>query len=148
MRKEKDFKDLMDNIQKKINKQEETTFSKVVIDEYNDPCYFGFIEKPDAFGKIKGPCGDTMQIFIKIKNKVVKDARFWTDGCGATVACGNRLIKIIRNKTLDEIADLSQEKLIDELDGLPDEHLHCAKLSVDTLKLALSEYKKKRYKTK
>ncbi len=144
MKKNKDLKDLIDDIQKKINFQEEKTYSKKVIDEYRNPLYFGFIENPNGNSKIKGPCGDTMQITLKIINKKIIDARFWTDGCGATIACGNMLIKLIKNKKIDEISNISKEKLLDELHGLPEEQIHCAKLTVDTFINALNDFKKKK----
>jgi len=85
-----------------------------------------------------------MKITLRIENGIIQDARFWTDGCGATIACGNMLTKMIRGKALDEAAGVSNEKLIEVLDGLPKEHLHCAKLAIDSLHKAIENYHKKR----
>ena len=127
-------------LQKKIDYDEEQTYSKVVIREYHNPTNFGVLEHPDAVGVIKGPCGDTMKITLKIVNGKIQDARFWTDGCGATLACGNMLTKMIKGKTPVEAIDISQEDLIIALDGLPENHSHCAKLSVNTLRKAIKNY--------
>jgi nitrogen fixation NifU-like protein len=127
-------------LQKKIDYDEEQTYSKVVIREYHNPINFGVLEHPDAVGIIKGPCGDTMKITLKIVNGMIRDARFWTDGCGATLACGNMLTKMIKGKTPHDALEISQKDLINKLDGLPKEHSHCAKLSVNTLRKAIKNY--------
>ena len=90
-----DFIKLLNKLQRKIEYDEEKTYSKIVIHEYRNPSNFGILENPDTKGEIKGPCGDTMKITLKIKDEKIIDARFWTDGCGATIACGSMMIKII-----------------------------------------------------
>jgi len=130
-------------IQRKIDYDEEQTYSKVVIREYRNPGNFGVLEHPDAVGMIKGPCGDTMKITLKIVKGKIQDARFWTDGCGGSLACGNMLTKMIKGKTPHDALEISQKDLINKLDGLPKEHSHCAKLSVITLCEAIDDYRKK-----
>jgi len=140
---EKDvFDELIDELQKKIEEDEKLTYSKKVIEEYKNPVNFRPIEKPDAMGEIKGPCGDTMRIMLSIKENVIKDAAFWTDGCGASIACGNRLTSIINGKKLDYAKNISNVDLVKSLDGLPKEHEHCAVLATDTLRKALEKYHK------
>jgi len=128
------------DIQEKIDYDEEQTYSKVVIREYRNPINFGVLEHSDAVGMIKGTCGDTMKITLKVVNGKIQDARFWTDGCGGSLACGNMLTKMIKGKTPHEALEISQKDLINKLDGLPKEHSHCAKLSVNTLRKAIKNY--------
>ncbi len=132
-----DFVKLLDELQRKIEYGEEQTYSKVVIREYRNPSNIGFLENPDAVGKIKGPCGDTMKISLKIVNKTITDAKFWTDGCGATIACGSMLTKMIKGLTIKKASKITRESLINALDSLPKEHMHCPKLAVDALKKAI-----------
>jgi nitrogen fixation NifU-like protein len=127
-------------LQKKIEYDEEKTYSKIVIREFRNPTNFGVIENPDADGTIKGSCGDTMKITLKIVKGKIQDARFWTDGCGATLGCGNMLTKMIIGKTPRETLEISQWDLITNLDGLPKEYSHCAKLTVITLNKALEKH--------
>ena len=129
-----EFLKMVKELQKKIDYDEEKTYSKVVIREYRNPTYFGVIEKPDAIGQVTGPCNDTMKISLGFKQGKIDKALFWTDGCGATIACGNMLIKIALGKTLEEARLISKKDLLNALDGLPKEHLHCAKLAIDTFR--------------
>jgi nitrogen fixation NifU-like protein len=128
--------------------EEETTFSKKVINEYRNPTNFGFIKNPDASGKIKGPCGDTMRIDLKIKDNKISDVRFWTDGCGASIACGNMLTKMITEKTIQEAKNITSAELLFALDGLPLEHQHCSVLAINTLNKSLGDYNKRKRREK
>jgi len=140
MSKNEDFENMVKSLQQKIYQDEEKTYSKKVIEEYRNPHNFGFIKNPDASGKIKGSCGDTMKIDIKIRDKKIIDARFWTDGCGASIACGNMLSKMIKGKTPKEAKNIKSSDLIRALDTIPKEHEHCAKLAVDTLYICLEKF--------
>ncbi len=132
-----DFEKLLEELQRKIEYEEEETYSKVVIREYRNPSNFGVIENPDALGEVKGPCGDTMKISLRIEDRKIRDACFWTDGCGATIACGSMLTKMIKGKTIEEASDITSEKLTKALEGLPKEHMHCSRLAVNTLRKAI-----------
>jgi len=64
---------------------------------------------------------------------VIQDARYLTDGCYATMACGGMLTRMIKGMTLSEALNLNAEALIAALGGLPKGHIHCADLAVKTL---------------
>jgi nitrogen fixation NifU-like protein len=139
-----DLVNLLKELQRKIEYNEKQTYSKEVIREYRNPNNFGILKDPDAFGEIKGPCGDTMKISLKIEKMKIKQAFFWTDGCGATIACGSMLTKIIKGKNLQEANDISSPQLLEVLRGLPREHHHCTVLSINTLQKAIKNYFKKK----
>jgi nitrogen fixation NifU-like protein len=136
------FENFIKELQRKIEYEEEKEYSKVVINEYRNPNNFGEIKDSDTSGKIKGPCGDTMIISLKIDNDRITDAFFWTDGCGATIACGSMITKMVKGIPIKKASNITNEKLTEKLEGLPDEHLHCSKLAIDALKKALKNYKK------
>ena len=136
-----DFAIMVKELQKKINRDEEEIYSKKVIEEYRNPNNFGVLKNPDAFGQVTGPCNDTMKISLRVKKGKIKKALFWTDGCGATIACGNMLMKMAKGKSLKEARFISKRDLINALDGLPKEHLHCANLATDTFLSALDQLK-------
>ena len=135
-----DFLKLLQELQQKIEYSEEQKYSKVVIHEFRNPSNFGVFDDPDTIGEIKGPCGDTMKISLKIKHFKIADARFWTDGCGATIACGSMLTKTLKGKTLQDAKKYTNLQLLKVLDGLPIEHHHCAILAVNTLRKAINNY--------
>jgi len=133
----KDIDRLTENLQKMVDLEEESYYSKQVIAEYRDPVHFGKMEDPDATAEKTGPCGDTMRMDLKVEDGMVTDARFTTDGCGASMACGNMTAKMAIGTSLRDAARLTPESLLERLGGLPDEHRHCAVLAMDTLHAAL-----------
>jgi len=136
------YEKMVKELQRKIEREEKLTYSKTVIEEYRNANNFRKMRKYDTFGKIKGPCGDTMEITIRIENEIIKDACFWTDGCGASIACGNMLTNIIKGKTLVKASTITNTELLENLGGLPKEHTHCATLAVNTLHKAIEDYHK------
>ena len=131
---------LLEELQQKIEYDEDEIYSKVVIRECKNPSNFGFIKNPDASGKIKGPCGDTMRIDLKIKDGKISDVFFWTDGCGATIACGSMLTKILKGKSIQDAKEYISSQLLIALEGLPVEHQHCPILAINTLHATIEDY--------
>lgn len=103
----------------------------------------GYLKDPDARGVVTGWCGDTMQIDLRLIGGLIKEAWFMTDGCGATIACGSMITKMALTKSLTEAERISPGEIIDALDGLPEDHLHCADLAVLTLREAIQKAKKR-----
>jgi nitrogen fixation NifU-like protein len=100
----------------------------------------GKIRNPDGFAKIKGPCGDTMQIFFKVKDGRLSKIKFMTDGCASSIAAGSMATDLAQGKKPEEAAEISQQMIVDALDGLPEESVHCALLASNTLKEAVKNY--------
>lgn len=116
-----------------------SVYSKKTIAYGIAPVNLGKIENPDGHAKITGPCGDTMEVYLKIEEGRVKEATFLTDGCGATLACGSAVTELAKRKTFDEILKLSPADILEFLGGMPEAHLHCSILSVNTLHAALAK---------
>ena len=84
-----------------------------------------------------------MEIFLIIKENKITDVRFMTDGCGASIACGSMVSRMVEGKAIDDVKKITDLELVDALDGLPDENNHCAKLAVDTVQKAINSYQDK-----
>ncbi len=113
------------------------TFSDVVLRLIRNKDNLGVLDHPDAQGYFIGSCGDRMQIELEIVGGKILSANFLADGCGATLACGSMITKMACAKTLAEATKITAAELIAVLNGLPDDHLHCADLAVMTLREAI-----------
>lgn len=142
--KKSNFDKFIEEIQKEIIEEEKVIYSEKVIEEANNPKNVGRMSNPDAFGILDGSCGDTIEIYMKVKNDEIIDISFMTDGCGATIACGSVLTSMVKGKNINEAMEISRDDLINVLGGLPKENLHCAALAVGSLKKAILNYRKKR----
>ena len=115
-------------------------YSDTVIDHVFNPK--NLKEMPDAngFGEVDGSCGDTMRVWVKVKDGVIADISFTTNGCGATIASGSMVTELAKGKSFSEAMALNQHDVLDALGGLPEDNEHCARLAVSTLKAALNDY--------
>jgi NifU-like protein involved in Fe-S cluster formation len=120
-----------------VNDEHDQSFSELARQLIKRKENMGFFPAPDACGKITGWCGDTMQIHLMLDGIIIKDARFLTDGCGATIACGSMITKLVQSKTLDQAMKISPDDLLTELVSIPDDHEHCLSLAVSTLRMAI-----------
>ena len=108
------------------------------------PRNVGTIENPDGYGKVGNPvCGDVMEIFLHIKDDIIKDIKFKTFGCGSAIATSSMVTGLAKGKNVDEAIKITRDDVADELDGLPPQKMHCSNLAADALKAAIEDYKKK-----
>ncbi len=115
-------------------------YSETAVDHMNNPRNAGMISSPDGQACITGPCGDTMQIWLRVRDGVIEQASFWTDGCGTTIAAGSMVTELARGKRALEAYSIRQQDVLDALGGLPDESVHCALLAANALKQAVQDY--------
>jgi len=103
----------------------------------------GEIENPDAHSRVTGPCGDAMEVFLRIESGVIVDAKFRTTGCTAARASGSALMTMIEGMSPEEALKVSMEDILDDLGGLPRVKVHCACLARTTLERAIEQYRRK-----
>ncbi len=115
-------------------------YSEVTIDHAMNPRNVGDMKDADGFAMVTGPCGDTMEIWLKIRGNTIVRATFLTDGCGTTIASGSMVTEMARSKNVCEAQKIGQQDVLDALGGLPEESKHCALLASDTLKEAINNY--------
>ena len=116
------------------------TYTATAIDHAMNPRNLGDMEDSDGFGKVTGPCGDTMEIRLKIKNGTITKATFWTDGCGTSIAAGSMVTELANGKSVSKVLKITQQDVLNALGGLPEESVHCALLAANTLKEAIKDY--------
>jgi nitrogen fixation NifU-like protein len=95
---------------------------------------------PDGYARIKGPCGDTMEIYIRVTDAVITDASFMTDGCLTTIVSASMAVELATNTPVGEAAKISQADILENLGGLPKSSQHCALLAANTLETAVMDY--------
>jgi nitrogen fixation protein NifU and related proteins len=100
----------------------------------------GTMNQPDGLAEVTGPCGDTMEIALRIKGNRVMDSRFRARGCAVSRACVSRAAALAKGKALEEAWDINEEDIAKDLPELPVDHRHCAVLARDTLRRAIEHY--------
>ena len=130
------FKELEESVMQYMLK----TYSEEAIDHFLNPRNLGQIESPDGFGRVTGPCGDTMEIYLRINGGMITNATFLTDGCGPSIASGSMATELIKGKSIVEAQNISQDDILSALGGLPEESQHCALLAANALKETVRDY--------
>ena len=145
----RDLEEFSRRIQQQIMEQIRKQYSQTVIDHWQNPRNFRKILNPDGCAKVTGPCGDTMEMFIKSKEDTITACAFQTDGCGTSIACGSITSELAKDKSLTQAtAGITPEEILEKLGGLPEESVHCAHLAAETLRRALADcFNKKNNKT-
>ena len=116
-------------------------YSDKVMEHFKNPRNVGDIENPDGVGHVGNPtCGDIMELYIRVKDNVITDAKFKTFGCGAAIATSSMVTELVKGKTIEEALEISNKAVIEALDGLPAIKIHCSVLAEEALKMAIEDY--------
>lgn len=116
-------------------------YSEKAIDLYINKINLYKIKDADANFLYTGPCGDTMEFFLKIKDDKICDASFLTIGCVGAHVAGSAVTEIIKNKTISEAEQITEEEILKFIEGLPTEKKDCICLAKRTLRKAIKKYK-------
>ena len=119
----------------------ESGYSDRAIQYFQKRENIGVIETADQILDLTGPCGDTMKISMNIENNRIAEAKIQVLGCPGAVASGCAVVDLARGKTLEEAANIDLDALYKELEKLPDQKIHCARLAIKTLHKALENYR-------
>ena len=102
-------------------------YSEKVMDHFSNPRNVGQIDNANAVGEVgNAKCGDIMKIYMDIQDDVIKDVKFKTFGCGAAIATSSMATEMVKGKTVDEALALTNKAVMEALDGLPKEKIHCS----------------------
>ncbi len=116
-------------------------YSDKVMEHFKNPRNAGEMGNPDGIGYVGNPvCGDIMELYIKINDNTIVDARFKTFGCGAAIATSSMVTEMVKGKTIDEALEISNRAVAEALDGLPPVKMHCSVLAEEALKSAIEDY--------
>lgn len=106
----------------------------------NQPRNMGGIPDPEGRATGVGVCGDSIEIYLSIQNQAIENIGQIPRGCIYTVACGSAVSQLVSGKSLEEALRVTPEAVAAELGGLPEDHMHCASLAVNTLGEAIDDY--------
>lgn len=103
------------------------------------PRNLGTLTVPDGTGQAVGICGDSIAIDLKIDGDVIRDIRIDPQGCVFTKACASAVSELAKGKKMSAALQIEPEDIEHVLGGLPEDHMHCARLAVNTLGEAISD---------
>ena len=116
-------------------------YSEKVMDHFRNPRNTGVIENADGVGEVgNAKCGDIMKIYLKIEDDIIEDARFETFGCSSAIASSSMATELIKKRPVSEALALTNQAVVEALDGLPAHKVHCSVLAKEAIEKALQDY--------
>ena len=120
-------------------------YNQKVLEAFANPKNVGEIENPDGEGTVgNATCGDIIRITLRIENDVIVDAKFQTFGCAAAIATSSTATQMVIGMTVDEALQLTNARVVEELEGLPPQKIHCSVLAEEAIKKAIEDYRAKK----
>ena len=120
---------------------EKSGYSSKAIEYFLKKVNVGLIENPSVHLAYTGPCGDSMEVYLKIESDIIKDAKFQAVGCAGAFSAGSALMEMVKEKRLEEAEKITEEDIINFLGGIPRQKIHCACLAKRTLRKVLEKYR-------
>ena len=122
-------------------------YSDKVMKNFQDPQNVGEIPEADGTGTVgNASCGDIMNMTMRIENDVITDVKFKTFGCAAAIASSSMATQIIKGMTVEEALKVTNKQVVEALEGLPPQKIHCSVLAEEAIKGAIDDYKSKQTK--
>ena len=116
-------------------------YREKVMDHFRNPRNVGSMENPSGVGEVgNAKCGDIMRIYLKIDNDIIEDVKFETFGCGSAIASSSMATELIKGKPVEEALQLSNQAVVEALDGLPPQKIHCSVLAEEAVQAAVKDY--------
>lgn len=122
----------------------ERAVSPEALERFQRPRNYGPLDSWDGHARITGPCGDTMEFWLKISDRRIVQAAFTTDGCGPSRAAGSMATELATGRLVNEAIQIEQRDVLQALGGLPKDSEHCALLAAHTLKAAIRDWQQRR----
>ena len=119
-------------------------YSEKVMEHFTNPHNVGKIDDADGVGEVgNAKCGDIMKMYLKIDNDTITDVKFNTYGCASAIATSSMATDLIKGKPVSEALKLTNQAVVEALEGLPAVKIHCSVLAEQAIKAALADYYKR-----
>ena len=118
-------------------------YSDKVMDHFQNPRNVGKIDDADGIGEVgNAKCGDIMRMYIKVDHdtQTITDVKFNTFGCGSAIATSSMATELIKGRSVEDALKLSNQAVVEALDGLPAHKIHCSVLAEEAVRAAVKDY--------
>ncbi len=137
---DQEFDALINKIQDEVFSEAKNALGEKGFDRWRNPKHFGVMEDADSHARMKGSCGDTMEMYFSVNDDRINKVKYVTDGCSSSSIAGSFTAELAMGRTLEEILDMTGTDVLQEIGTFPKAEEHCAHLAVSTLQEAVNSY--------
>lgn len=119
---------------------ENSPYSKLAIEHATTPRNMGILKNYNGHAALTGPCGDTIEFWVLIKDDIIQKIAWVTDGCASSRAAASITSFMAANEHREFAQNITQEDVLEELGRFPEDSYHCAGLAANTVKAAVFDY--------
>lgn len=105
----------------------------------DDP-FWGRMNSPVGAAAVRGPCGEEVEFYLDVRDNIIEDVKYYTEGCEATRTCGRAVARRAKGKTILDALAISPRDIIDSQECMPEDGRHCAILAVSALYRAIADF--------
>jgi nitrogen fixation NifU-like protein len=134
-----EFDAFIDKIQDEVFAEAKDALGEKGFERWRNPKFCGIIEGADSHAILTGDCGDTMEMFIKVRGERVAEVSYVTDGCSSSSIAGSFAAELATGKAYTEVLDLRGADVLDCIGRFPESEEHCAHLAIRTLQEAVNK---------
>lgn len=137
---DQDFDEIINRIQGEVFTEAKEALGEKGFDRWRNPRFCGVMEDADSRAKLKGSCGDSMEMYLKISGQTLEKVTYVTDGCGSSSVAGSFASELATGRSFDAVLALTGADVLRKIGTFPREEEHCAYLAVNTLQRAVKNY--------
>ena len=78
-----------EELQQEVLADARKLYSEKAIDHAMNPRNVGDLPDADGYGTALGYCGDSIEMWLELRDHLVTKAPFWINGCVSTIASGS-----------------------------------------------------------
>jgi nitrogen fixation protein NifU and related proteins len=118
-----------------------TEFNQKILNHFTNPRNVGEIKNADGYAKVGDPnCGDYIKVWITIKEDRITDFKYKVFGCWGAISTTSVTSELAIGKSLKDAIKLTDDDVIKELGGIPENKQHCSLLGIQGLRTALADF--------
>lgn len=102
--------------------------------------FFGRLNDPTASSYVKGVCGEEVEYYLVIRDGIIHDVKYYTEGCQDILCCGQAVCRRVKGKSVEDALCVSPGEIIHSNECEFDDGRHCAILAVIGFLKAAADY--------
>jgi nitrogen fixation NifU-like protein len=116
-------------------------YNEKLMSHFMNPSNVGKIDNADGIGTAGNPsCSDYVKIYIKINGGRLIDIKYEVQGCPAAIATSSVFSELVKGKPVMEAIKINDQDVVEALNGLPEQKLHCSCMAVEAFDKAVVDW--------